>query len=130
MIVLNELFIGKADYSTIKEFTKMITTQEYGLPEVFFGGTAQYIGYIKESPVMQILNNDTGEFEVLSVAIENWSDLNFFQLKSIALQKNMENVETAKKEEIMDFLRDNGSIVIVEKGDPVKKELTIDLREV
>ncbi len=129
MIVLNLLSIGKVDYSTIKEFSKMITTQEYGLPEVFFGGTAQYIGYIKDSPVIQILNNDTGEFEVLSIAIENWSELNFFQLKQVAAQKGLEFDESTKKEDIMDFLRKNDSIITVERKRPVLKETTIDLRE-
>lgn len=129
MIVLNETHIGKVDYSGVKELSKMITIQEYGLTSEFYGGAVQYLGYIKGSDVIQLLNNESGEFVVLSIAVEDWSGLNFFQLKQIAVQKGMKLEESVKKEEVMEMLLGSGSIIIVEKGDPVKENTTINLKD-
>jgi len=129
MIILNEIHIGKVDYSGIKELSKMITIQEYGLTSEFFGGTVQYFGYIKDSDVIQLLNNESGEFIVLSIAVEDWSGLNFFQLKQIAVQKGMQLEDSVKKEEVMEKLLNSGSIIVVKKGDPVKESTTINLKD-
>ncbi len=146
MIILNSLKVLNEDYSQVKELEKMIPIGEYGLTIEFYGGQVQYLGYIKGSKFIQLINGDGDGLQVIDTAVDKAADISIEQIRKFAEQKikdhnavdadkkpiNKRQLEPLKpvmsKQEIISFLADEGKILIVERGEPVINENIIDLR--
>ena len=83
MYILNTLELDK-NYSEIGEIVSLKPISEYGLPEEFYGGSVTHIGHVKDSKIKLLINNDVEHMQVVDVASEQISDIEFNALKKYA----------------------------------------------
>ena len=94
------------DYTSLNVPLKnLVPISRYGLGQHFYGGRVTYIGVLKDSPVLLLVNNESG-INIIDTAVEKLEDLNCEVLKKYARDRNIEfDWRKATKEEVVELLQ-------------------------